>query len=364
MYRPTKNVFTLWSSFSIIAIIITITLAIQSVEVHGWTDCVFHKEILLPELETTISKPSFTNGTSFSNPYSIEKAAAPIPVTYTNNPKIVHRWLSQNLPSPSQTKNAILGFDVESVPNTPWFKNKVLFEGPATVQLATPSNCLVIHLTRKYNQNQSPPLSILKAVLQDESIIKVGAAIDEDMMELYRFNPNLQGKSRFDLGGIASNNPKCRIGLKALVQSLLGIELKKSKKLAMSNWSKPLTHAQIHYCARDAWAGAAVLRALQKIHPNTFHSNSIYNYVSQERSVPELIQRAKSRKRARLEMKKIIEQYREYANIHPRTSFHDLNLPPPIQEEVDALQVIMKDTAPDGLRVFDEEFLGFSLTPR
>ena len=329
--------------------------------VKGWTDGTFCKEVILPQLVTN-APPTFSNGTSFSNPYLMESMASPIPATYTNDPSIVNRWLSNNIPLTNEFTT--IGFDVESVPVTPWMKNKVNFEGPATVQFATPSSCLVVHLTRRYGQKRTPSLNVIKAVLEDESIIKVGAGIDEDMLELYRFNKNVQANSRFDLGGIATNSSHNRIGLKALVKGLLGIELQKSKKLSMSNWSKYLTDAQIHYCARDAWAGAAVLSTLEKNYPEMFNPNSLYDLIKNERSIVELDERAFVRKSAKKKMKLILEQFKKYSDLPPTTSFHDLKFPPLVQKEVEELQLLMRDNAPDGLQIFDAEFLGFSLVSK
>jgi hypothetical protein len=49
---------------------------------------------------------SFPNNTE-TLPYSSHGES--LPVTYTNNPKIVSQWLSNHVPS----SNGILGFDVE-----------------------------------------------------------------------------------------------------------------------------------------------------------------------------------------------------------------------------------------------------------
>ena len=329
--------------------------------VQGWTDRLFHEKLLLPELDT-ISPPSFTNGTSFSSQNAIKASAAPVPVTYTNNPKIVEKWLADNIHTSSK-QSATLGFDVESVPVTPWFKSRVAFEGPATVQLATPTNCLVVHLTRKFGEHYSPPLSVVKAVLGDKSIIKAGVGIDDDMLELYRFNNNIQGKSRFDLGGIASDSPGKRIGLKSLVRILLGIDLNKSRKLAVSNWSTHLTDSQIHYSARDAWAGAAVLSALEKIHPDTFSHEAISSVIENERSVCDLHNRAVLRRRVKKELKSILQQYKEYSGLPPTVTTKDLDLPPTLRKEVNERQLLIKSTAPDGLKYFDPDFLGFCLVP-
>lgn len=71
------------------------------------------------------------------------------------------------------------------VPRLPWFRGAA-FQGPATVQLATPKSCLVVHLVRHPSGRRSQACSpILKAVLCDECFVKAGCALDEDMLALY-----------------------------------------------------------------------------------------------------------------------------------------------------------------------------------
>jgi len=349
-----------------VTLLVTLVYSAQTIQlIHGYrSNFLFSVKGTLPALEASISAPSFSNGTSFSVPYSIETVAAPIPVTYTNRPSEVEQWLNDNVYYSNGNSITALGFDVESVPNTPWFKKKVAFEGPATVQLATPDNCLVVHLTRKFGQTTSPCVNALQGVLADPSILKVGAGIDQDFLELFRFNNNLRGASRFDLGSsLSSANGNNCVGLKALAKALLGIELKKSKRLAMSNWSKfPLGDQQIHYCARDAWTGAAVFQALQEIHPDTFDNHQIQNLLLQnERPVAELCERATQRKQAKNTLKTIIPQYKVCAGLPENTSNRDIILPPLVQREMDKLKAIMKDTVPEKTIVFDRDLLCITL---
>lgn len=316
---------------------------------------------MLPALEC-ISTPSFVNGTSFSLPYSsLEAAAAPIPVTYTNDPRVVHQWIDECL---MNTHNPVVGFDVESVPTTPWLQNRVAFEGPATIQLATPHSCLVVHLTRRRDQTYSPCIKVLQQrVIGNADIVKVGVGIDQDILELYRFNKMFQGISRFDLGGVASSSSNRTTGLKSLVKAVLGIKLNKSRKLACSNWSRwPLTKAQLDYCARDAWAGAAVYCALQNNYRSTFAVSNIQSQLlQQERSVVDLDIRARKRKEAKTARKTLLQQYKIYAGLAETTNTRHLKFPPEIQREVDVLDEVIRETAPDKSLVFDEEFLGFTL---
>lgn len=63
---------------------------------------------ILPPLTRSESSLVFPNETQSTIPYS-EYTGRQIPVTYTNDPKSVYRWFSDNLPHTGCT----IGFDVE-----------------------------------------------------------------------------------------------------------------------------------------------------------------------------------------------------------------------------------------------------------
>ena len=69
-------------------------------------------------------------------------------------------------------------------------------------------------------------------------------AVDDDMLELRQRWKRLEARSRVDLGGIGSTGGELR-GLKKLTGSILGFDLPKSRRMAISNWSQvPLSDAQ------------------------------------------------------------------------------------------------------------------------
>lgn len=290
----------------------------------------------------------------------VPTVCGPLPVTYTNSPKVVERWLADNVPG-GGNRASFVGFDVESVPNAPWIKQHALFDGPAVVQVSTPDSALVIQLTRQRNQRQSTACTAVSALLSDRTIIKCCTAVEEDMLELYRFNRSSYSsiRSRFDLGGVGSGRgSKQRIGLQRLVRAVLGVEMKKSKKLAMSNWSKPLTKHQVEYAARDAWAGAAVIQDLAERHPETFSADSIVRLLRDERPIQEVHKRATRRKKARTQLRTIREQYQQYSAFDLQYKPQKLGLPPIVSEELDRVREVLEETSPDGLIGFDAEPLG------
>lgn len=362
--------------------------------VSSFSHKLFAHSQILPPLDVTelpptqaesTSAPKDTASTTLSIPYSetnrftsemltpslrqrddpddescVPTVCGPLPVTYTNSPRVVERWLADNVPG-SGRGASFVGFDVESVPNAPWIKHQALFDGPAVVQVSTPDCALVVQLTRDRSQRQSTACTAVSALLSDPSIVKVCTSIDEDMLELYRFNRQLKARSRFDLGGVGSGRgSKQRIGLQRLVRAVLGVEMKKSKKLAMSNWSKPLTKQQVEYAARDAWAGAAVIDDLSNRYPETFSAESIARLLRDERLIQEIHKRATRRKKARTQLKTIREQYQQYSAFDLQYKPQKLGLPPIVIEELDRLTEVLEETSPDGLIGFDAEPLGLA----
>eukprot|EP00591_Stephanopyxis_turris_P006057 CAMPEP_0195520452 /NCGR_PEP_ID=MMETSP0794_2-20130614/16915_1 /TAXON_ID=515487 /ORGANISM="Stephanopyxis turris, Strain CCMP 815" /LENGTH=456 /DNA_ID=CAMNT_0040649815 /DNA_START=72 /DNA_END=1442 /DNA_ORIENTATION=+ len=340
----------------------------------------------------------------------------PLPVTYTNDPSTIDSWLSQHI-TPS---TSIVGFDTESVPRAPWITSQTIYKGPATIQLSTHNAALVISLRRRKWQKWGDVKAIcttsLRNLLASKRIIKAGVGIDEDMLDLYRLFGRRNRKSssssrqnqdhgelkmccRFDMGGIGcgttgdgivSAKRRNRVGLKGLMETVLGLELVKSMHLSVSNWSKyPLKPDQLAYCARDAWAGAVVLDVLGSICDGESSGSSNGNdgedgndklsfapeairemVLRDERSMRELDSRACFRKQAKTELKRLrFEILRQYSGRSEgyREQVADLgggllysNLPSDLYEEKERLRKVLRETMPDALKVIDTNSLGFS----
>lgn len=321
-----------------------------------------------------------------------------LPITYTNDPQTVEAWLYDNVISKKcEDEFTFVGFDVEAVPNVPWRKKKTAYqEGPSTIQISTPYAALVIHLTTRMLHPTSssstinstyPTSSItppneccccsypLQAFLADPTILKVGSSIDEDMLELYRWNPLLKARSRFDLGGIGSvrsmqQQSHNRAGLQKLTRAFVGVELGKQKKISMSDWSRvPLTKKQLWYASRDAWAGAAVMenwfrmsgtlglrvridkgKMTDLVQPIELDINSLGRLVvAREREMNEVCKRAKERKKAKRQWKEI--------NKIPKSRRTKRQ-----QIKLNGLYEIMRKTAPDGVVYFNSDILQLDFT--
>ena len=273
-----------------------------------------------------------------------------IPVIYTNSPRTISKWLTENI----STDGCTLGFDVESNPSTPWTIHP-RFEGPCTVQLATTDACLVVHLFRTSGRPSIASAPILQAVLSDETIIKAGVGIDKDLIELCHAWGGLEAKSRLNLGGIgAGRTGKETTGLKRLCKAILHVDLLKSRKLAAGNWNQlPLSDKQIAYCARDAWAGAAIVDELKARDPETFSPHNLRSLLEGQQSVDEMATLAMERKLARTELTSLV------APFHTQRSRK--RIPTSVQRDVCRLQNTIKALRPRPPLAFDVSSLGIKI---
>ena len=240
----------------------------------------------------------------------------------------------------------------QSVPNLPWLKTR--FQGPATVQIAVNSAAIVVQLVDTNGNPSDATKSVLQTVLADHSIVKAGVGIDQDMLELYReWGCTFDITNRFDIGGLGATNSQT-VSLKNLTQTVVNVELLKSRKLAMSNWGQvPLTEAQISYCARDAWAAAAVMTELAKRDPDTFATAPLIHRLSKELCIADLDTRAKGRKAAKT---RFIEIVGRGADKVPLKDLSDL-----LRKEVVELEEVMRALAPPAPFRFDMSLLGCHL---
>jgi len=243
-------------------------------------------------------------------------------------------------------------FLAQSTPNAPWVKVK--FQGPATVQLAVADAALVVQLVDSMGNPTDDTVPILQTVLSDESIVKAGVGIDQDMLELYRdWGCSGDFRGRFDMGGIGGKNGRT-VSLKALTKAVVGVEMEKSKKIAVSDWGKvPLSKTQIAYCARDAWAAAAIMTKLGETDPEAFSTLALIHLLEDEVNMAELDKRASERKVAKTRYHEIVGKGDD------KISMKDL--PEDLREEAGQLTETMRKLAPPSTIVFDVGHLGITV---
>ncbi|REE01034.1 3'-5' exonuclease [Marinoscillum furvescens] len=144
----------------------------------------------------------------------------------------------------------ILGFDTETKPTF----NKGEYNQTALIQLSTLTDAFIIRIKDLGISN------LLKNLLEDPDIVKVGISIRDDLKELKKCR-NFRPAGFVDLNDIAGELGIRQIGMK----SLSGIFLKSriSKSQQTSNWeSRELTTGQLSYAATDAWVCIKIYKML------------------------------------------------------------------------------------------------------
>ena len=138
-------------------------------------------------------------------------------------------------------EEALLGFDTETRPSFKRGENHPV----ALLQLASETDTFLFQLR---DLGLPDPL---KKLFEDESVLKIGVAIHDDIKALQQkseFHPN----SFVDLADIARRFGIITTGLR----NLTGIVLKSriSKRYQLSNWNRKILdeHQQL-YAATDAW---------------------------------------------------------------------------------------------------------------
>ena len=147
----------------------------------------------------------------------------------------------------------MFGFDTETRPSfTKGRVNRV-----ALLQLATATDAYLFRLCK-----MDIPPSLL-ALLSDPAILKIGAAIKNDLDVLKR-SAKLKPCGFVDLQDMMHQFDIKSTGLAKMAGIVLGVRISKSQQL--SNWENHiLTPAQQHYAATDAWMCYLIYERLKQL---------------------------------------------------------------------------------------------------
>ncbi|MBP5390752.1 MAG: 3'-5' exonuclease domain-containing protein 2 [Bacteroidales bacterium] len=136
----------------------------------------------------------------------------------------------------------VIGFDTET---KPCFVARAPKNHIALLQLSTEDNAFIFRL-----QQLGMPKDLV-SILTDPSIIKVGAAVRDDIHGLNWYS-NFEAGGFADLQTIAEKFGIEEKSVRKMSAIILGIRVSKSQQL--SNWeSSKLSDAQLKYAAIDAW---------------------------------------------------------------------------------------------------------------
>jgi hypothetical protein len=106
----------------------------------------------------------------------------------------------------------------------------------------------------------------------------------------------------------------------------------------------------VAYGARDAWAGAAIMLDLAERDPHAFGSDAILSLLkATEQPIHEVHLRAQKCKAAKLKVKAMYLDFREYADLDEFKSYANLHaiISPLVRDEVECLEEVISETAPD-----------------
>ena len=153
---------------------------------------------------------------------------------------------------PVLMKEEVLGFDTETRPS---FK-KGRINTISLLQLSTRFHAYLFRIAAA-----GLPDEIIR-LFEDPDIIKVGAAVHDDLLDLQKVRP-FRPESFLDLqkyvGAFGIENK----AVNKMTGIVLGFRISKSQQT--SNWeADPLTEAQKAYAATDAWACYCIYQELHK----------------------------------------------------------------------------------------------------
>lgn len=139
-------------------------------------------------------------------------------------------------------RQKIIGFDTESRPS--FGPNQPRY-GVSLLQLSGPEKAFLFRIKLMGMHKR------LCSILADEKIIKVGAAVNDDVRGLEKYH-DFEAKSFVDLQKIGWEYGIRDKSVKKMAAIILGIRISKTQQL--SNWeADSLSEAQQRYAATDAW---------------------------------------------------------------------------------------------------------------
>jgi ribonuclease D len=147
----------------------------------------------------------------------------------------------------------IIGFDTETKPS---FK-KGQFNHVSLLQLSTSEQAFIFRL----NKIGFP--DPLRNLLEKENLLKIGAAVHDDLKALRKLTDSFHPLSFFDLNDELKKVGFHNVGVRNLCGMVLKIRISKTEQV--SNWeAEKLTEKQLRYAATDAWACLEVFNLLRE----------------------------------------------------------------------------------------------------
>jgi ribonuclease D len=138
---------------------------------------------------------------------------------------------------------SLIGFDTETRPS---FTKGRQYQ-VALLQLATKDVAFLIRV------NQIGMPGVIKELLETKQVVKIGAAVRDDLKALSKLRDSFAPQSFYDLNEELKRVGFENVGVRNLAAMVLNVRISKSEQV--SNWEAPvLTEKQLLYAATDAWA--------------------------------------------------------------------------------------------------------------
>lgn len=146
----------------------------------------------------------------------------------------------------------IIGFDTETKPSF----RKGQFNHVSLLQLSTATQAFLFRLNSVGFPNE------LRSLLEKDNLIKVGAAVNDDIKALRKLTTSFHPASFFDLNDELKKVGFHNVGVRNLSGMVLKIRISKTEQV--SNWeAEKLTEKQLRYAATDAWACLEIYKVLR-----------------------------------------------------------------------------------------------------
>lgn len=147
----------------------------------------------------------------------------------------------------------LIGFDTETRPTF----RKGQFNHVSLLQLSTESQAFLFRL----NHIGFP--ESLRYLMEKEHLVKVGAAVHDDLKALRKLTDSFHPQSFFDLNDELKKVGFHNVGVRNLCGMVLKMRISKAEQV--SNWeAEKLSEKQMRYAATDAWACLEVFKVLRE----------------------------------------------------------------------------------------------------
>lgn len=147
----------------------------------------------------------------------------------------------------------LLGFDTET---RPAFRKGEVYD-ISMLQLATENEAFLFRL------HMYPLQKEVVDILANETIIKAGVAVRDDIKGLKKLAPH-EASGFVELADLAKKLGIKQLGLRSLTAMILDQRLSKKNKL--TNWEqKSLNTEQLGYAATDAWLGLRLYQRMREL---------------------------------------------------------------------------------------------------